>query len=256
MAAAIARPVPVLPLVGSTIVPPGWSEPAASHASIKRRPMRSLTLPPGLSCSHLTSTSGRTSRVMRLSRTSGVWAVAGALGPVVVSRGRLFAGAGEQAIQLLAHRLNIRVRAIDAREADISDVIQPAQAFHHHLADDPRRNLDLPHLVQFLLDLVHDGFELAHGDRPLLARAAQTVHELVALEGLTPPVALDHRELREHHPLDGAEALEAALAAAPAMDGATLIARIRDTRLGPPTVWAFHPGHCSLADPRASRHQG
>src|SRR6266576_1791058 len=47
MAAAIARPTPVLPEVGSTIVPPGFSFPSRSAASIIGRPMRSLTEPPG-----------------------------------------------------------------------------------------------------------------------------------------------------------------------------------------------------------------
>jgi hypothetical protein len=43
----------VLPLVPSTIVPPGLSAPARSAASMIGRPMRSLTLPPGLKNSAL-----------------------------------------------------------------------------------------------------------------------------------------------------------------------------------------------------------
>src|SRR6266542_6643919 len=59
------------------IVPPGLSSPARSAASIMGRPMRSLTLPPGLSISSLARTSGwrssgPISRVTRLNRTSGV----------------------------------------------------------------------------------------------------------------------------------------------------------------------------------------
>jgi hypothetical protein len=40
--------MPVLPLVPSTIVPPGRSAPAFSAASTMATPIRSLTLPAGL----------------------------------------------------------------------------------------------------------------------------------------------------------------------------------------------------------------
>src|SRR3954462_8337647 len=70
-----ARPMPVLPLVGSTIVPPGLSAPLASAASTMRTAIRSFTDPPGLRYSSLASTSGASgpsSRVTEVSRTSGV----------------------------------------------------------------------------------------------------------------------------------------------------------------------------------------
>src|SRR5438477_11610625 len=53
MAAAIARPTPVLPEVGSTIVPPGRSFPSRSACSIIGRPIRSFTEPPGFRYSSL-----------------------------------------------------------------------------------------------------------------------------------------------------------------------------------------------------------
>ena len=49
----MARPIPVLPEVGSTMVIPGRSSPLASAASIIEMPMRSLTEPPGLNDSSL-----------------------------------------------------------------------------------------------------------------------------------------------------------------------------------------------------------
>src|SRR5215217_7318581 len=67
--------MPVLPLVGSTIVPPGCRAPLASAASTMRTAMRSFTDPPGLRYSTLASTSGASdprSRVTEFSRTSGV----------------------------------------------------------------------------------------------------------------------------------------------------------------------------------------
>jgi hypothetical protein len=62
----------VLPEVGSTIVPPGRSFPARSAASIIGSPIRSFTLPPGLSISSFARTVGFTPRVTECSRTSGV----------------------------------------------------------------------------------------------------------------------------------------------------------------------------------------
>ena len=52
-AATNASAMPVLPLVGSTIVPPGLSCPDASPASIIATPMRSLTLLSGFMNSSL-----------------------------------------------------------------------------------------------------------------------------------------------------------------------------------------------------------
>ncbi len=47
-APAMARPMPVLPLVASTTVPPGRRSPEASAASSIATAMRSLTLAEGL----------------------------------------------------------------------------------------------------------------------------------------------------------------------------------------------------------------
>ena len=55
-AATMASPMPVLPLVGSTIVAPGLSTPRRSASSTIATAIRSFTLPPGLRDSTLTST--------------------------------------------------------------------------------------------------------------------------------------------------------------------------------------------------------
>lgn len=62
----------MLPLVGSTIVPPGWSAPLSSAASIMRRAIRSLTEPPGLKYSTLARTVAWMPAVTLRSLTSGV----------------------------------------------------------------------------------------------------------------------------------------------------------------------------------------
>src|SRR5215472_11532697 len=70
----MASPAPVLPDVGSTMVPPGLRSPDASAAATIRRAIRSLTDPPGLKYSTLASTAEPgTPRVTDRSRTSGVF---------------------------------------------------------------------------------------------------------------------------------------------------------------------------------------
>ena len=72
MAAAIASPVPVLPEVGSTMVPPRLSRPFSSAALIMRMPMRSFTELPGLNISSLASRVGFTPWLSLGNRTIGV----------------------------------------------------------------------------------------------------------------------------------------------------------------------------------------
>src|SRR5665647_2611076 len=83
----MASAMPVLPLVGSMIVVlPGAIRPSRSAASIMARPMRSLTLPPGLNDSSLPSTSAPVSSEMRLRRTSGVRPINSVMLPALFMR--------------------------------------------------------------------------------------------------------------------------------------------------------------------------
>ena len=70
----MASPTPVLPLVGSTMVPPGRSRPSRSAARIISRAGRSFDEPPGLVVSiFIVSTLVMfSSSLMRLRRTSAV----------------------------------------------------------------------------------------------------------------------------------------------------------------------------------------
>src|SRR5690606_15713957 len=64
--------MPVLPAVGSIIVPPGFSLPDFSASRIKANPMRSLTLPPGLKYSSLAKRETPSGKANRLIRIIGV----------------------------------------------------------------------------------------------------------------------------------------------------------------------------------------
>src|SRR5215475_4087184 len=68
----MARPTPVLPDVGSTIVPPGRSFPSRSACSIIASPIRSLTEPPGFRYSSLARIRARPGGESLSSRTMGV----------------------------------------------------------------------------------------------------------------------------------------------------------------------------------------
>lgn len=64
--------MPVLPEVGSTMVPPGFRRPSASAASMMRVAMRSFDEPPGLRYSIFASTVAAIPSVTLVSLTSGV----------------------------------------------------------------------------------------------------------------------------------------------------------------------------------------
>ena len=65
--AAMARPIPVFPLVPSMMVPPGFRRPSFSASSIILSAIRSLMEFPGLVVSILAKTVALMSLVMRLS---------------------------------------------------------------------------------------------------------------------------------------------------------------------------------------------
>ena len=52
-APTMARPIPVFPLVGSMMVPPGFRSSRLSASRTMLIAIRSFTLPPGLNCSSL-----------------------------------------------------------------------------------------------------------------------------------------------------------------------------------------------------------
>ena len=71
--AAKANPIPVLPLVPSTIVPPGLKRPSASASSIILSAIRSFTELPGLKVSYLAKTKQGKDAVSLLTFTIGVF---------------------------------------------------------------------------------------------------------------------------------------------------------------------------------------
>ena len=103
-----ARPMPVLPLVGSTMVSPGWRRPSRSAASTMATAMRSLTLPPGLRASSLPSTAAAPSGTTRLQAHQG-----GAADQVEGRRGDVHALASRDSRSV--HQMKYRAGAVRAR---------------------------------------------------------------------------------------------------------------------------------------------
>src|SRR3954453_7738480 len=83
----MASPVPVLPDVGSTIVPPGSRRPERSAASMRATATRSLIDPPGLSASTLATSCGVSPAPRRERRTSGVLPMASRIEPLMSTVG-------------------------------------------------------------------------------------------------------------------------------------------------------------------------
>src|SRR3954454_20763207 len=108
----MARPVPVLPEVGSMIVPPGRSRPSRSAASTMVIATRSLIEPPGLKYSTLPTSCGPQPAAIRLRRTSGV-------SPTVSSRESLISAAGIR--RLYGRGLRRLVARLPARQLGLLD---------------------------------------------------------------------------------------------------------------------------------------
>src|SRR5215475_5649310 len=107
--------MPVLPLVGSMIVPPGRSSPSCSACSTMARQMRSFTLPPGLRHSSFAQTSARTSASCgsRESRTTGVDPIKSSAVPAT------WHGSGMNALSAIGAREHIRA----VRAGSIQDLV-------------------------------------------------------------------------------------------------------------------------------------
>ena len=82
----MARAIPVLPLVGSTMMVSSVMAPAAIAASTIEAPMRSFTLEPGLKNSSLATTSATTSSAIGRTRTRGVLPISSVMSLAICMR--------------------------------------------------------------------------------------------------------------------------------------------------------------------------
>ena len=131
----------------------------------------------------------------------------------------------QQFLDLRDERVHVLELTVDRGEPHVGNFVQILQFLHDDLADKGTADLLLHHVVQASFDLGHDGFHLFHGDRALFAGSYDAVQHLVAVEGFTAAVPLDHHEEDFFHLLVRGKALAAFFAFSAPADGMTLLGR-------------------------------
>src|SRR5207245_8141251 len=128
------------------------------------------------------------------------------------------AARAEDLFDLALDLLEVHELAVHGREADVRDLVEVAQAIHHHLADLAAGDLDPARAPQFGLDVVDDRPQALGGDVALLGRLLQAGEELLGVEVLAAPVLLGDVERHRLDALIRGEALPALQAFTPAAD--------------------------------------
>src|SRR5271166_5845833 len=132
--------------------------------------------------------------------------------------------------QFVEHRFEVLRFAevsVDRSEAHIGNIIERAQAFHHHLANGLRGNFALALALKFAHDLGYGLIDALGLDRALAQRDLHRAQELVAVEWHATAVALDDHELAQLHPFEGGEAEIAGKAYPTTADDAAVLRRPR-----------------------------
>ena len=125
-----------------------------------------------------------------------------------------------QAIDELSELLGVLELTVDRGEAHIGDLVDEAQALHHHLADLGRGDLLLLAAIEQTLYLIYQAGDLVLGNRALLARDLDGAAQLIPTKRLTAPIGgLDHHQAHLFDLFEGRETPVAGVALAPPLDG-------------------------------------
>src|SRR5713101_3243245 len=163
-------------------------------------------------------------------------------------RGRRFAIL--LARQFVKHRFEILGFAevsVDRGEAHIGNVIERAQALHHHLANGLGGDFALALALELAHDLGHGLIDALRLDRTLAQRDLHRAQELVTVKRHAAAVALDDDELAQLYPLECREAEIAGEADATAADDGAILRRPRvlHLRVEAAAIRTAHDGHLS-----------
>src|SRR3954447_14080124 len=150
-------------------------------------------------------------------------------------------------------RREILDRAVDRREHDGCYAVQPREPAERELAHPFGRSL-AAFAPDCRFDRVNDLVEPLGLDRPLGRRPLKPAQELVAVERLAAPLALDHVHPDRLGPLVAREALAAAFALAAPTDRVSRLAGIHDAVLARSAERALH-GPLILQDLVVVLHQ-
>src|SRR5579872_2181013 len=143
----------------------------------------------------------------------------------------------------LAKILRLPEIPVHRGEANVGDLIEACQGFHHEAADHVAGDLGLTGTLELAHDGIDDPLDALGLDRPLAQRNVDRARELVAVEGLALGVLLDHGELAQLHALKGGEARGAVRAKPAAPDRRAILGRpgILDLRILASAKRTAHP---------------
>src|SRR6476659_7408632 len=164
---------------------------------------------------------------------------------------RVVAPLGVERIDLALQVLQVIEALVDAGEPDVGDLVELAELVLGERPDPGRVHLGRAFGAQLGLDLVGGTLGGIIRARATGQRLAEAGGELLAVELLAGPVALDDHEAGRLDPLVGREPGGAGGAlAAPADRGRIVeIPGVDDPGLPSPAMWTAHRRSCNLAPP-------
>src|SRR5216683_1491700 len=102
-------------------------------------------------------------------------------------RAGLGAARAQDLLDLTLNLLEVHELPVDRREPDVGDLVEVAEAVHHHLADLPAGYLDASRTTELGLDVVDDGAQPLRRDVALFGRLLQAGEEFLRVEVLAAP---------------------------------------------------------------------
>lgn len=157
-------------------------------------------------------------------------------------RKRFALGMAEHLVDLLGEIAGVLKMPVNAREADISDLVQLAQVLHDPFADKAAFDLGFEHRIDIRLDLGDQRRDPGAADRPFPAGPFDALPDFLRIERNTRAVPFDDTNRDGFRPFVGREPLVATAAIPSPPDGRSVITRpgIDDLVIINTAKWTFH----------------
>src|SRR6185437_10842519 len=107
------------------------------------------------------------------------------------ARGLLRLAHGLDLLQRITKVRHVLERAVDGGKANVGDLVEPVELFHHHLAQLPRRDLALALREHALHDAIDGRVDEFGGHRPLVQRPREADAQSIGVEVGAVAVRLD-----------------------------------------------------------------
>jgi len=98
----------------------------------------------------------------------------------------------EDLIQLMHETVDILELAVNRSKSNICNFIQRLQSFHDKVTNMGSRNLTIQRVLDDLLNLVCNRFQISHRYRPLFTCTNHTIQDLIAVKRLAAIILLYH----------------------------------------------------------------